>query len=56
MVHITGGSFHDIPRLPDGTGAQLESGSWPVPPIFEFLKERRVSEPTWRAHSMAGWA
>ncbi len=48
MVHITGGGFHEnIPRgLPDGTGAQLESGSWPVPPIFEFLRERAALSNT----------
>ena len=42
MVHITGGGFHDnIPRgLPEGAGAQLDAGSWPVPPIFEFLRTR----------------
>ncbi len=42
MVHITGGGFHEnIPRgLPDGLGVQLDSGSWPVPPIFDFLRER----------------
>ena len=39
LVHITGGGFHEnIPRgLPDGLGAELERGSWPVPPIFAFL-------------------
>ncbi len=42
LVHITGGGFHEnIPRgLPDGLGAELNRGSWPVPPIFAFLAER----------------
>ncbi|HKF41481.1 MAG TPA: phosphoribosylformylglycinamidine cyclo-ligase [Thermoanaerobaculia bacterium] len=42
MAHITGGGFYDnIPRvLPEGVGARLRFGSWPVPPLFEFLAER----------------
>lgn len=40
FVHITGGGFHEnIPRgLPKGLGAQLFKDSWPVPPVFDFLK------------------
>ncbi|MCL2718889.1 MAG: phosphoribosylformylglycinamidine cyclo-ligase [Lachnospiraceae bacterium] len=39
--HITGGGFHEnIPRmLPKGTGAEIEKDSYPVPPIFELIKE-----------------
>lgn len=42
LVHITGGGFHEnIPRgLPEGLGVVMDKGSWPVPPIFEFLRER----------------
>jgi len=42
LVHITGGGFHEnIPRgIPEGLGVVLERGSWPMPPIFEFLAER----------------
>ena len=42
LVHITGGGFHEnIPRgLPDGLGVVMDKGSWPVPPIFDFLRER----------------
>jgi len=42
MVHITGGGFHEnIPRgIPEGLGVSLDSGSWPVPPIFQFLQKR----------------
>jgi len=39
MSHITGGGFYDnIPRiLPAQTSAQIEFGSWPVPPVFNWL-------------------
>lgn len=42
MVHNTGGGFIDnIPRvLPKGYKATLQAGSWPVPPIFNFLEEK----------------
>jgi phosphoribosylformylglycinamidine cyclo-ligase len=40
MVHITGGGFIDnIPRiLPNGCRALVKTDSWPMPPIFEFLR------------------
>jgi phosphoribosylformylglycinamidine cyclo-ligase len=40
MVHITGGGFYEnIPRIiPEGLGADIETGSWIVPPVFELLK------------------
>ncbi len=47
MAHITGGGFTDnIPRiLPRGVAARVDLGSWPVPPIFEYLRvEGRVPE------------
>ena len=39
LAHITGGGIYDnLPRvLPDGVGASIKRGSWPVPPIFELL-------------------
>jgi len=39
MAHITGGGFVDnLPRsLPDGLGARIEFGAWPVPPIFDLI-------------------
>ncbi|SFM99531.1 phosphoribosylformylglycinamidine cyclo-ligase [Thermodesulforhabdus norvegica] len=42
MAHITGGGLVDnIPRvLPNACVAVIEEGSWNVPPIFAFLKER----------------
>lgn len=41
MSHITGGGFiENIPRmLPDGVGAEIDYGSWPIPPIFDLLQE-----------------
>jgi phosphoribosylformylglycinamidine cyclo-ligase len=42
MAHITGGGITDnLPRiLPDGTAARVRTGSWRVPPVFEWLRER----------------
>jgi phosphoribosylformylglycinamidine cyclo-ligase len=39
-AHITGGGITDnTPRmLPKGLGAEIKVGSWPVLPVFEFLK------------------
>lgn len=39
--HITGGGFiENIPRmLPEGLGAEIKVGSWPVLPIFQMMKE-----------------
>ncbi len=39
-AHITGGGvYENLPRaLPQGLGAVLERGSWPVPPIFPYLQ------------------
>ena len=38
-AHITGGGFvENLPRmLPDGLGAEIDLGSWPVPPEFTSL-------------------
>jgi phosphoribosylformylglycinamidine cyclo-ligase len=40
MAHITGGGLSDnVPRvLPEGTGAEINRGSWTPPPIFTFLQ------------------
>jgi phosphoribosylformylglycinamidine cyclo-ligase len=42
MAHITGGGFFDnIPRvLPPDVGVTVKVGSWPMPPLFEFLAEK----------------
>jgi phosphoribosylformylglycinamidine cyclo-ligase len=48
MVHVTGGGFYDnIPRvLPKGVAAEIRFGSWPMPPVFTWLKEQgRLSWP-----------
>ncbi|MFV9507051.1 MAG: phosphoribosylformylglycinamidine cyclo-ligase [Oscillochloridaceae bacterium umkhey_bin13] len=48
LAHITGGGiFDNLPRvLPQGIGAHLRRGSWPVPPIFTYLVEQgQLSEP-----------
>lgn len=41
MVHVTGGGYYEnIPRaLPENMGAEIDATSWPVPPIFNLLKE-----------------
>jgi phosphoribosylformylglycinamidine cyclo-ligase len=42
MAHITGGGFiENIPRmLPEGLGADIDFGSWPIPKVFDFLQEK----------------
>lgn len=39
MAHITGGGLiENIPRtLPKGLSAQIEPGSWEIPPIFSYI-------------------
>ncbi len=40
LAHITGGGITDnLPRiLPEGTGAEIRRGTWPVPPLFAWLE------------------
>ncbi|MDB5085654.1 MAG: PurM [Bacilli bacterium] len=42
MAHITGGGFwENIPRvLSKGLSAQIDYGSWPILPVFNFLQEQ----------------
>ncbi|WP_096201817.1 phosphoribosylformylglycinamidine cyclo-ligase [Bacillus sp. FJAT-45350] len=42
LSHITGGGFYEnIPRmLPAGVGAEVDYGSWPIPPIFDLIEEK----------------
>ncbi len=40
-AHVTGGGLpENLPRaLPEGLGAEVRPGSWPVPPIFDLVRE-----------------
>ncbi|WP_298833383.1 phosphoribosylformylglycinamidine cyclo-ligase [uncultured Planococcus sp.] len=42
MAHVTGGGFiENIPRMmPEGLGAEINIGSWPVLDIFTLLKKK----------------
>ena len=41
-AHITGGGFYEnLPRMmPAGLATEINLGSWPVLPVFDFLKEK----------------
>ncbi len=50
-AHVTGGGIEEnLPRcLPEGLGAEVEWGTWPVPPIFDLVREAgEVPEPDMR--------
>jgi phosphoribosylformylglycinamidine cyclo-ligase len=38
-AHVTGGGLIDnVPRaLPDGSGAEIDPATWPVPPVFDLV-------------------
>lgn len=40
-AHVTGGGLvENVPRvLPDGLGAELDVGSWPIPAVFDLIAE-----------------
>lgn len=42
LAHITGGGLtENLPRiLPKGVAANIELGSWPVPPVFKLIESR----------------
>ncbi len=41
LAHITGGGLtENLPRvLPEGLGARIDLGSWPLPPVFGWLRQ-----------------
>jgi len=41
MAHITGGGLTEniIRVIPDGLGLEIDSGSWTVPPVFDWLQQ-----------------
>lgn len=41
LIHITGGGLPDnLPRvLPEGVGAEVVLGSWPMPPLFQLVRQ-----------------
>ena len=42
LAHLTGGGWDgNLPRtMPDDLGAEIETGSWQVPPIFSLIQQR----------------
>ena len=42
LAHLTGGGFlENIPRiLPEDVNAEIQSGSWNIPPIFQLIQQR----------------
>jgi phosphoribosylformylglycinamidine cyclo-ligase len=48
LAHITGGGLtENLPRvLPEGLGAEIDLGTWALPPVFQWLaKTAGLSEP-----------
>ncbi|HEX6512550.1 MAG TPA: phosphoribosylformylglycinamidine cyclo-ligase [Chloroflexota bacterium] len=54
LAHITGGGLlENLPRiLPDGLGASIQAGSWPMPPIFQLLRRHVSAEECYRVFNM----
>jgi phosphoribosylformylglycinamidine cyclo-ligase len=54
LAHVTGGGLIDnLPRiLPEGCGAAIRAGSWPVLPIFEFLAQHVAMDECYRVFNM----
>jgi phosphoribosylamine--glycine ligase / phosphoribosylformylglycinamidine cyclo-ligase len=48
LAHITGGGLpENLPRvLPGDVDAEIDLGSWPVPPLFRLVRELTPSMPT----------
>ncbi|MBN1212601.1 MAG: phosphoribosylformylglycinamidine cyclo-ligase [candidate division Zixibacteria bacterium] len=47
MAHITGGGITGNLRriIPDGLSAEIDKGSWPVPPVFTWLEKAGNLDP-----------
>ncbi|KAJ2006715.1 hypothetical protein H4R26_001212 [Coemansia thaxteri] len=47
MAHITGGGFTDnVPRvLPPAAAAELDAATWPLPPVFRWLRAAGAIAP-----------
>jgi phosphoribosylaminoimidazole synthetase len=54
LAHITGGGLpENLPRvLPDGIDAHVRLGSWPVPPLFQLVRELATGVDTHELHRM----
>jgi phosphoribosylamine--glycine ligase/phosphoribosylaminoimidazole synthetase len=48
LAHITGGGLpENLPRvLPAGVDAHIRLGSWPMPPLFQLVRDVAVDMPT----------
>jgi phosphoribosylformylglycinamidine cyclo-ligase len=47
LAHLTGGGWIENPIrvFPDGIGAEVKTGSWPVPPLFSVIQKRGEVNP-----------
>jgi phosphoribosylformylglycinamidine cyclo-ligase len=48
LAHITGGGMVDniVRIIPQAFGVRINKGSWPIPPVFTFIRQAgKVSEP-----------
>lgn len=56
LAHLTGGGFlENIPRiLPEGVGAKIKLGSWPIPPLFQLIQQHGgiATEEMYRVFNM----
>jgi phosphoribosylformylglycinamidine cyclo-ligase len=56
LAHITGGGLTDnLPRiLPEGTSARIDTGTWPVLPVFSVMQQlgRVADDEMYRAFNM----
>jgi phosphoribosylaminoimidazole synthetase len=54
LAHITGGGLpENLPRvLPDGVDAHVRLGSWPVPPLFQLVRELATGVDIHELHRM----